>query len=82
MIELLNHYSYAIASALALVAIGWWAFERRSRRALAVLALAAVVLVGADVALRPGDPTVAAAADFDRLLADGKPALVEFYSNY
>ncbi len=82
MIEFLNHYSYAIAALLALLAIGQWALQKRTRRSLGVLVLAAVTLVGVDLVFRPGDASVAAAADFDRLLADGRPTLVSFHSNY
>ena len=82
MIQFINHYSYAIAAALALFVIGQWALQRRTARSLGALVLAAVLLVGVDLAFRPGDPSVAAAAEFDRLLADGRPTLVEFYSNY
>lgn len=82
MSEFLNHYSYAIAGLLALVAIGSWAFRRRTPGALAALTLAAVAIAGVDLAFRPGEPDVVAAADLDRVLASGKPALVEFYSNY
>ncbi len=82
MTQLLNHYSFAVAAALALVALGWWALDRRTARALALLALAAALLIGADLAFRPGDPTVAAAGEFDRIVGDGRPTLVEFYSNY
>lgn len=77
-----NHFSYAIGAALALVVLGSWALQRRTPAALATLALAAALLVGVDVALRPGDPDVVAAAEFDRALTDGRPTLVEFYSNY
>jgi hypothetical protein len=80
--QLLNHYSYAIAGALALIAVGWWAATRRTVRAIAVLLVAAIVVVGADLVLRPGEPSLTTVADFDRALSAGKPALVEFYSNY
>ena len=78
----LNHYSYAIAGALLIVAVGAWAFERRSRRALALLVLVAIAIVAVDLLFRPGDPSVASAAEFERAIASGRPALVEFYSNY
>jgi O-antigen ligase len=80
--QILNHYSYAIAGALALIAVGWWAVGRRSIRALAVLLAAAFVIVGVDLVFRPGEPSFATVADFDRAIAAGRPALVEFYSNY
>ena len=82
MIAFVNHYSYAIAAVLVLAAVGWSAFGRRTPRALAAFALFAALLVGAGLAFRPGDPSVAAAAEFDRALAEGRPTLVEFYSNY
>jgi len=81
-VTFVNHYSYALAASLALLAIGTWALRRRTRGAIAALAIAAVLLAGADVALRPGDPSVRTVAEFDRALASGRPALVEFYSNY
>ena len=82
MTQLLNHYSYAAAAAVALLAVGWWAYAQRSGRALAALGVVAVLLVGADLLLRPGEPTVSAVGDFDRVIVDGRPSLVEFYSNY
>jgi hypothetical protein len=80
--QLVNHYSYAVAGALALIALGSWAARRRTPAALAVLLVAAIVIVGGNLALRPGEESIADAAAFDRALASGKPALVEFYSNY
>ena len=82
MIAFVNHYSYAIAAVLALAAVGSWAVGRRTPRALAAFALFAGLVVGAALVFRPGDPSVAAAAEFDRAVADGRPTLVEFYSNY
>lgn len=78
----LNHYSFAISAVVVLVVFGSWALQRRTALSLAVLAAVAALLVGVNVLLRPGAPTVAAAAEFDRALADGRPTLVEFYSNY
>lgn len=78
----LNHYSYALASALLLLAAGAWAFHQRTRGALAMLALAAVLLVGVDLAFRPGEPSVVDAAQLEAVLAEGRPTLVEFYSNF
>lgn len=77
-----NQHSYLIAAVIVLALVGWWAYRRRTLAAVAIFALSAVILVGANLALRTGDPTVAAAAEFDRALADGRPTLVEFYSNY
>lgn len=82
MTQFVNHYSYAISAVLALLVIGHWAFQRRTARALGALALSAVLIVGADLGFRPGEPDVASAAEIDRILADGRPTLVEFYSNY
>ena len=81
MIELLNHYSYAIAGAIAITAVGWWAFQRRTVAALVILLALAATIVGVDVALR-GDSSVASVAEFDRATHAGRPTLVEFYSNY
>lgn len=78
----LNHYSFAISAVVVLFVLGSWALRRRTALSLAVLAVVAALLVGVNVLLRPGAPTVAAAAEFDRALADGRPTLVEFYSNY
>jgi len=80
--QLVNHYSYAIAGALALIAVGWWAASRRTVRALALFIAAAALIVGAHLIFRPGASSFASVAEFDRALGDGKPALVEFYSNY
>jgi hypothetical protein len=80
--QLVNHYSYAVAGALALIAVGWWASRRRTPLALAALLVAAIAIVGADLLLRPGEASIGDAATFDRALASGKPVLVEFYSNY
>jgi hypothetical protein len=81
-VTFLNHYSYAVASAIVLLVLGAWAFRRRTLPALAALAIAAAVLVGVDVAFRPGEPTVVDAAGLEAVLAGGRPALVEFYSNF
>jgi len=80
--QFLNHYSYAVAGALALIAVGWWAATRRTVRALALLLGAAVLVVSADLIFRPGESSLTTVADFDRALSGGKPAVVEFYSNY
>ncbi len=77
-----NHFSYAISALVLLVLVGSWALQRRTVASLALLAAVALAVVGAGVVFRPGDPTVAAASDFDRALGDGRPTLVEFYSNY
>jgi hypothetical protein len=82
MPQLINHFSYAIAGALALIAFGWWAARRRTVAALALFLASAALIVGADLALRPGQAALASTADFDRQIAGGKPVLVEFYSNY
>lgn len=79
---ILNHYSFAISAVLVLLVLGSWALQRRTPLAVAVLAGAATALIGVNLVLRPGVSTVAAAAEFDRALADGRPTLVEFYSNY
>lgn len=78
----LNHYSFAIAAVVVLLVLGSWALQRRTPLALAIVAGVAALLVGGNVLLRPGASTVAAAAEFDRALTDGRPTLVEFYSNY
>lgn len=77
-----NHYSYAISAVLSLVFVGTWALRRRTLASLATLSAVAVLVVGVGTAFRPGEPTVEAASDFDRAIADGRPTLVEFYSNY
>ncbi|HKW78706.1 MAG TPA: hypothetical protein VJQ09_06360 [Candidatus Limnocylindria bacterium] len=82
MPQLLNHYSYAIAGALALIALGVWSARRRTIGTLAVLIAAAALIVGVDLAFRPGEASVANVAEFDRAIGAGKPALVEFFSNY
>lgn len=82
MSELANHYSYAIAALTLLAALAPWVLRRRSWRALAAFTLAATAAVGVGLAMRPGDPSVASVAAFDRLVGAGAPALVEFYSNY
>lgn len=78
---LLNQYSYALAVVVALVWLGAWAYRRRTPLALALLAATAALAVGANLALRT-DASEVSAAELERTLADGRPTLVLFHSNY
>ena len=84
MINFLNQYSYFFASAAAIVAlIALLRYRRFSWTvALATAALVAVVAFGAYFVLRPGAGNVNSVQAAEAAINNGKPTLVEFYSNY
>lgn len=79
--SLLNQYSYALSVGLLLVWLGAWALRRRTRFSLAVLAAVAGAAIAFNVLLRTNAAEVSA-AELDRALADGRPTLVSFHSDY
>lgn len=82
MRQLVNQHSYLLVVAVALT-VGWVVLRRAWRwfRRLALLAIVGVLVAGF-VLLRTGTGDVAAAQDVDRALAQGRPVLVHFFSNY
>ena len=80
--EFLNNNSAAILIGLVLVTLGWYAWDyRRSKRALAVFAAVAVLLVGGFLSARHGPSDVATMAGVDAVLAAGMPVVLEVYSD-
>ncbi len=77
----LNHYSYALAVLVLLAWLGSEAYRRRTPRSLVVLAIAAALSIGFNLALRANSPDLSA-SDFQSALADGRPTLVAFVSDY
>lgn len=80
--EFLNNNSAAILIGLVLVTLGWYAWDyHRSKRALAVFAAVAVLLVGGFLSARHGPSDVATMAGVDAVLAAGMPVVLEVYSD-
>ncbi|MCH7483353.1 MAG: hypothetical protein IIC95_11330 [Chloroflexi bacterium] len=80
--EFLNNNSAAILIGLVLVTLGWYAWDyRRSKRALAVFAAVAILLVGGFLSARHGPSDVATMAGVDAVLAAGMPVVLEVYSD-
>ena len=80
--ELLNNNSAAILIGMLLATLGWYAWDyRRSKRALAVFAAVAIVLVGGYLGARHGPSDVATLAEVDAVLASGAPVILEVYSD-
>ena len=79
---LLNNNSAVILVGMLLVALGWYAWDyRRSKRALAVFAAVAIVLVGGYLSARHGPSDVASLAEVDAVLAAGVPVILQVYSD-
>ena len=79
---LLNNNSAVILVGMLLVALGWYAWDyRRSKRALAVFAAVAIVLVGGYLSTRHGPSDVASLAEVDAVLAAGVPVILQVYSD-
>ncbi len=80
--EFLNNNSAVILIGLLLIALGWYAWDyRRSKRALAVFAAVAIVIVGGYLSARHGPSDVATLAEVDAVLAAGAPVVLEVYSD-
>ena len=80
--ELLNNNSAVILIGMLLIVLGWYAWDyRRSKRALAVFAAVAIVLVGGYMGARHGPSDVATLAEVDAVLASGAPVVLEVYSD-
>ena len=78
----INNNSAMILVGLLVAVLGWHAWDyRRSKRALAVIAAVAVVLVGGYASARHGPSDVATLAEVDRLLGAGTPVVLEVYSD-
>ena len=79
---LLNNNSAVILVGLLLVALGWYAWDyRQSKRALAVFAAVAIVLVGGYLSARHGPSDVASLAEVDAVLGSGVPVILQVYSD-
>ncbi len=79
---LLNNNSAVILVGLLLVALGWYPWDyRRSKRALAVFAAVAIVLVGGYLSARHGPSDVASLAEVDAVLGSGVPVILQVYSD-
>ncbi len=76
-----NHYSYVLAVAVGLAWLGLEAFRRRTPVSLALLAAGAAAAIGLNVVLRANAADVSP-VEFERALADGRPTLVAFISDY
>ncbi|MCH8849356.1 MAG: hypothetical protein IIC89_00860 [Chloroflexi bacterium] len=80
--EFLNNNSAAILIGLLLITLAWYAWDyRRSKRALAVFAAVAIVIVGGYLGVRQGPSDVATLAEVDAVLASGAPVVLEVYSD-
>ena len=78
----LNNNSAVILIGMLLIALGWYAWDyRRSKRALAVFAVVAIVLVGGFLSARHGPSDVATLAEVDAVLAGGVPVVLQVYSD-
>ena len=84
MLQLINPNSYIIAAltiflpALLIVAVF---FRRRKLAWLGLVGLAAL-LIAINLVLRVGVSEIETTAQFDQILASGKPVVLEIYSNY
>ena len=80
--EFLNNNSAVILIGILLITLGWYAWAyRRSKRALAVFAAIAIVIVGGYLGARHGPSDVATLAEVDAVLASGAPVVLEVYSD-
>lgn len=80
--EFLNNNSAVILIGILLIALGWYAWDyRRSKRALAVFAAIAIVIVGGYLGARHGPSDVATLTEVDAVLASGAPVVLEVYSD-
>ena len=80
--QLLNNNSAVILIGMMLIALAWYAWDyRRSKRALAVFAAVAIVLVGGFLSARHGPSDVGTLAEVDAVLASGVPVVLEVYSD-
>lgn len=78
----LNNNSAVILIGILLITLGWYAWDyRRSKRALAVFAAVAVVIVGGYLSAGSGPSDVATLAEVDAVLASGSPVVLEVYSD-
>ncbi|HVL80643.1 MAG TPA: hypothetical protein VM840_03515 [Actinomycetota bacterium] len=82
MRETLNQHSYAFVVVSVLVVS--LVMLRRFGGGLRLLGLISVIaaLAVGWLVLRPGSGDVRAPEDLDRALADGRPVMLELYSNY
>ncbi|MBK9122344.1 MAG: hypothetical protein IPM16_04370 [Chloroflexi bacterium] len=81
--NVLNQFSFPLIAA-GIMALAYLVLRRRIalRWIIPVEVVIAVVFVGAFFALRPGDGDVDSAAALDDLLGNGRPTMVEFFSNF
>ncbi len=79
--QLLNNNSAVILIGMMLIALAWYAWDyRRSKRALAVFAAVAIVLVGGYLSARHGPSDVASLAEVDAVLASVLPVVLYVFS--
>jgi len=79
----INELSFGLI-AVALVLIAGMLLRRRLRQPLGLALMAGLIiaLVSFNLLLRTGDGTYTQSAEFESSLKQGKPVLVELYSNY
>lgn len=81
--EMLNQYSYPIASLFVLLAVAWPLLRHGARpRGLIALALMALAFASGQQVLRTATSGARAVSELDQIIARGNPLLVELYSNY
>ncbi len=81
--NVINQFSFPLIAA-GTMALAYLILRRRiALRWIVPIEIAiAVVFVGAFLALRPGDGDAESAAALDDLIGNGRPTLVEFFSNF
>ncbi len=78
----INNNSAVILIGMLLIVLAWYAWDyRRSRRALAIFAAVAIVIVGGYLSARSGPSDLATLAEVDAVLASGAPVVLEVYSD-
>lgn len=83
--NILNQFSYPILT-IALIAAVYWLLRYKLQisrlRVFAVQGLILLIAVAGFVVLRPGDSDVDNIREAERLLNNGRPTMIEFFSNY
>jgi len=84
MLQIINPNSYIIAASIVfIIALGvvlvFW--RRRAVAWLGLGTLAAIFIV-VNLVLRVGVSEIETTAQFDQILASGRPVVLEIYSNY
>lgn len=84
MLPIINHNSYIIA-ALTILALAAALIATRFRQQPAAwigLVALVLILVAGNLVFRVGPSEIETTAQFDQVLASGKPVVLEIYSNY